>query len=179
MAVPLTLGPFMFQSLNFGFNGLSRNLATPWAGIQIAGGLNRLQWTGGDGDDVSIEGVIFPEEFGGMETLEGIRAAAAAGLTHPLISLSRAVYGMHIIEGVVPRRQRSAAQERLPAAAQVQPGWRGDIQPLHRNHAVRVIHGDDLSDEAARDDRCHLPASLWRRERVCRAGLGSKPGSGG
>lgn len=100
MAVPLTLGPFMFQSLNFGFNGLSRNLATPWAGIQIAGGLNRLQWTGGDGDDVSIEGVIFPEEFGGMETLEGIRAAAAAGLTLPLISLAGAVYGMHIIEGV-------------------------------------------------------------------------------
>jgi phage protein U len=100
MSVPLTLGPYAFNALSFGFTGLSRNLSTRWADIQIAGALNRLQWTGGDGDSVSIEGVIFPEEFGGMETLEGLRAAAVAGLALPLISLAGAVYGMHIIEGV-------------------------------------------------------------------------------
>lgn len=100
MSVPLTLGPYSFNSLSFGFTGLSRNLSTRWADVHIAGGLNRLQWTGGDSDTVSIDGVIFPEEFGGMETLEGLRAAALAGLALPLISLAGAVYGMHVIEGV-------------------------------------------------------------------------------
>lgn len=100
MSVPLTLGPYPFNALSFGFTGLSRNLSTRWASVQVAGGMDRLQWTGGDGDSVSIEGVIFPEEFGGMETLEGLRAAAMVGLALPLISLAGAVYGMHVIEGV-------------------------------------------------------------------------------
>lgn len=100
MATPLALGPFMFHSLRFGFDGLRRNLSTRWADIPTVGGLNRLQWTGGEEDDVSIEGVVFPEEFGGLATLEGVRGAARTGMVLPLITLSGNVYGLHVIEGV-------------------------------------------------------------------------------
>lgn len=100
MATAMALGPFMFQSLRFGFTGLSRELSTKWADIATVGGLNRLQWTGGDSDTVDIEGVLFPEEFGGLGTLEGVRGAATAGLVLPLVTLGGNVYGMHVIEGV-------------------------------------------------------------------------------
>lgn len=62
--------------------------------------MNRIQWTGGDDDLVEIEGVIFPHEFGGLPSLEGIRSAAQSGLVLPLITLAGNVYGMHVIEGV-------------------------------------------------------------------------------
>lgn len=100
MAIPMALGPFMFHSLRFGYNGLRRNLSTRWADIQTVGGLNRLQWTGGDDDTVDIEGVIFPHEFGGLSVLEAVRSAAVAGTVLPLITLAGNVYGLHVIEGV-------------------------------------------------------------------------------
>jgi phage protein U len=100
MAIPMALGPFMFHSLRFGYNGIRRDLSTRWAEIPTVGGLNRIQWTGGDDDGVQIEGVIFPHEFGGLATLEGVRGAAAAGAVLPLITLAGNVYGMHVIEGV-------------------------------------------------------------------------------
>lgn len=100
MATPMAIGPFMFHSLRFGYNGLGRDISTRWASIQTVGGLNRLQWTGGDEDTALIEGVLFPEEFGGLSSLEGIRAAAQSGLVLPLITLGGNVYGMHVVEMV-------------------------------------------------------------------------------
>lgn len=100
MAIPMALGPYMFHSLRFGYRGLRRDLATRWADIQTVGGLNRLQWTGGDEDTTDIEGVIFPHEFGGLAALEGVRGAALAGTVLPLITLAGNVYGMHVVEGV-------------------------------------------------------------------------------
>jgi len=49
---------------------------------------------------VLIEGVLFPEEFGGLSSLEGIRGAAQSGLVLPLITLGGNVYGMHVVEMV-------------------------------------------------------------------------------
>ena len=100
MATPMALGPFMFHSLRFGYNGLGRDISTRWASIQTVGGLNQLQWTGGDDDVVVIEGVLFPEEFGGLSSLAGIRAAAQSGLVLPLVTLGGNVYGMHVVEMV-------------------------------------------------------------------------------
>lgn len=100
MAVPMALGPFMFHSLRFGFDGIRRDLSTRWADIATVGGLNRIQWTGGDDDLVDIKGVIFPHEFGGLGTLEGIRGAAKSGAVLPLISLGGNVFGMYVTEFV-------------------------------------------------------------------------------
>ena len=100
MATPMALGPFGFHALKFGFNGISRDLTTPWADIQTVGGLNRIQWLGGEADQVKIEGVIFPEEFGGLGSLEGIRSAARDGAVLPLVTLGGNVFGMYVVEGV-------------------------------------------------------------------------------
>lgn len=100
MSVPMALGPFMFHSLRFGFSGIGRDLSTRWADIQTVGGLNRLQWTGGDGDRAVVEGVVFPEEFGGLTQIEGVRAAAMSGTVLPMVSLAGNVHGLFVIEGV-------------------------------------------------------------------------------
>ncbi len=100
MPTPMALGPFMFESLAFGYKGLRRDLQTNWAEVRVVGGLSRLQWTGGDSDSVDIDGVVFPHEFGGMATLAGVRAAALAGQPLPLVTLSGDIFGMHCIQGV-------------------------------------------------------------------------------
>lgn len=100
MAIPMAFGPYMFHATRFGYNGLGRTLSTRWADIPTVGGLNSIQWTGGDDDAVMVEGVIFPKEFGGLAVLESIRGAAASGMVLPLITLAGNVYGMHVIEMV-------------------------------------------------------------------------------
>ena len=105
MPTPMALGPFGFESLSFGFNKVGRGLQTPWASIATVGGLDRLQWTGGEADKVSVGGVVFPEEFGGLNSLEGVRSAARAGAVLPLVTLGGNVYGLYVIEGVTEEQE--------------------------------------------------------------------------
>lgn len=100
MPTPMALGPFAFHALRFGYRGIGRELSTRWAEIETVGGLNRLQWTGGESDGVSVSGVVFPHEFGGLSNLEGIRSAALSGAVLPLVTLGGNVFGMYIVERV-------------------------------------------------------------------------------
>jgi phage protein U len=100
MPTPMALGPFAFEALRFGYHGVGRDLSTRWAEISTVGSLNRLQWTGGDSDSVTISGVVFPEEFGGLSSLEGIRSAALSGSVLPLVTLGGNVFGMYVVEKV-------------------------------------------------------------------------------
>jgi len=106
MAGPIVaaLGPFAFEAHGFGLNDIGRSLKTPWAVIKVPGGFDKLQWLGGDSDSVKIGGVLFPQAFGGLESLAGIRAAAEAGM--PLHLLQRAsasmanILSQFVVEGV-------------------------------------------------------------------------------
>jgi phage protein U len=96
----MALGPFMFRAHGFGYNGLGRKLDTTWAEIETAGRLNALQWTGPRSEAVTINGVLFPQEFGGIGTLEGARLAAKSGLPLMLVSLGGKVFGSHAIQKI-------------------------------------------------------------------------------
>lgn len=101
--VILSLGPFAFESHGFGFATRSRSTGTRWAEIPVAGGLNPSQWTGGDGQTETIKGVLFPEEFGGQGSLNGLTEAAIRGDILPLVSLDgalRNIFDLWFIEGV-------------------------------------------------------------------------------
>lgn len=106
MAGPIvaSLGPFAFEAHGFGLTGISRSLKTPWATIKVPGGLDRLQWLGGDSDGFKVEGVLFPLEFGGQASLAGIQTAAEMGSPLHLIqrlSLNAGnVLNLFVIEGV-------------------------------------------------------------------------------
>ena len=106
MAGPViaTLGPFSFEAHGFGLTGVDRSLKTGWAAVKVAGGMDKLQWLGGDNETVNIPGVLFPMEFGGEQSLAGIRQAAIAGQPLPFVQLAGGmnglVHGMFAIEGV-------------------------------------------------------------------------------
>lgn len=97
-SVTMALGPFAFRAHGFGYTDVGRKLDTSWAEIETAGRLNALQWTGPRSETVSINGVLFPQEFGGATTLEGVRLAAKSGIPLMLVSLGGKVFGSHAIQ---------------------------------------------------------------------------------
>ncbi|MGJ7040488.1 phage protein U [Shinella sp. BE166] len=104
---PMMLGSFAFEAIGFGFNGLQRRVQTPWADIAVAQTLNQQQWTGPTSEEVTISGVLFNEEFGGQDSLDGIIAAANAGVPLMLVSGSESagvIHGSFTIQGVSEER---------------------------------------------------------------------------
>lgn len=98
--VTMALGPFMFRAHGFGYTGLTQKLDTTWAEIETVGRLNALQWTGPTSEVVTINGVLFPEEWGGLTTLEGVRLAARNGIPLMLVSLGGKILGNHAIQQI-------------------------------------------------------------------------------
>lgn len=97
---PIALGRFAFQSLGFGMSELTRDLQTPWAEIDVAGRMNALHWTGPKSDAVTIKGVLFPHEWGGLQTLAGLAAAARDGEPLMLVTGSGDVGGYHVVMSI-------------------------------------------------------------------------------
>jgi len=98
----LALGPFQFEALGFSYQARDRADDTAWAEIEVAGGQNVLQWTGGKSRTETIRGVLF-EQFGGQAALEGLKLAAATGQVLPLVDMGGApfnVFGLHVVLSV-------------------------------------------------------------------------------
>lgn len=98
----MSLGFYQFEALGFSFTDRQRELDTSWVSVPVAGGFDRLQWTGGTGKTETIGGVIF-DEFGGQQALEGIKQSAIDGTPLPLVSLGGApnnIFGLFVVERV-------------------------------------------------------------------------------
>ena len=98
----MSLGFYQFSAHGFSFNGRRREQDTGWVSTPVAGGFDRLQWTGGRSRNETISGVLF-DEFGGDFSLEGIKRAAAAGRPLTLVSLGGApfnAFGVYVVERV-------------------------------------------------------------------------------
>lgn len=96
----MALGPFAFQAIGFGLTDMQDDLQTPWAEVSVVERFDALQWVGPKSLGVTISGVLFPESFGGLGTLEGIRAAAIAGMPLMLVTRAGAIHGLHVVFGV-------------------------------------------------------------------------------
>ncbi|NBN62773.1 phage tail protein [Pannonibacter tanglangensis] len=139
--VPMMLGPFAFEGLGFGFDGVTRRLDTSHAEVPLAGGLNEVQWTGATSDTVVIKGVLFAD-LGGQESLDGLIEAANSGTALMAVSGTAAaglIAGYYVVEGIDEDRsyhdaagqaRRNAYQIRLRRKA-VGPFALG-LSPLNR-----------------------------------------------
>ncbi|MCF7646906.1 phage tail protein [Bacillus subtilis] len=101
--VAMALGPYAFEALGFGYQDISRRVNTPWVDIPVAQALNQQQWTGPTSEEVTIRGVLFNEEFGGQDSLNGLIASALAGT--PLLYISGdasegLIHGLFTIQSV-------------------------------------------------------------------------------
>ena len=110
MSTPMALGPFAFQALHgLSFRQVGRELDASWASVPVAGRLDSLQWTGPKQDKITISGVLFPEELGGMGSLEGLRQMAQSGIAMPLVSLGGQIYGFFALERISEDRDYHTA----------------------------------------------------------------------
>lgn len=99
----MMLGPYGFEAIGFGYEGVSRNVNTQWADVPVAQSLNQQQWTGPTSEEVTIKGVLFPVAYGGQGSMDGIIAAANAGTPLMLVSgfaRNGTIHGMFTIQGV-------------------------------------------------------------------------------
>ena len=96
----MALGPYSFTAHGFGHGDIARSLDAGWAENAVIGALNALQWTGPKSESMTIKGVLFPIEWGGMATLEALRAEARAGAPLMLVSLGGMVFGRHAIQRI-------------------------------------------------------------------------------
>ncbi len=99
----MMLGGYAFEALGFGYQNIKRKVNTPWVEISVGQDLNPQQWTGPTSDEVTIQGVLFPEEFGGQSQLDGIIAAQLAGTEMMLVSgdaMEGVIRGMFTVQSV-------------------------------------------------------------------------------
>ena len=99
----MMLGGYAFEALGFGYQNIKRKVNTPWVEISVGQTLNPQQWTGPTSDEVTIQGVLFPEEFGGQSQLDGIIAAQLAGTEMMLVSgdaMEGVICGMFTVQSV-------------------------------------------------------------------------------
>ena len=99
----MMLGGYAFEALGFGYQNIKRKVNTPWVEISVGQDLNPQQWTGPTSDEVTIQGVLFPEEFGGQSQLDGIISAQLAGTEMMLVSgdaMEGVIRGMFTVQSV-------------------------------------------------------------------------------
>ncbi|MCM2434122.1 phage tail protein [Agrobacterium rosae] len=99
----MMLGGFAFEAHGFGYQGVKRTVNTPWTEVAVAQTLNPQQWTGPTSDEVNIQGVLFPEEFGGQAQLDGLIAASLSGTPMMLVTGDAAegvIHGTFTVQGI-------------------------------------------------------------------------------
>lgn len=99
----MMLGGFAFEGLGFGYDGIKRKVNTAWVEIPVGQTLNPQQWTGPTSDEVTIKGVLFPEEFGGQTQLDGLISAALSGTPMMLVTGDAAeglIQGMFTLQSI-------------------------------------------------------------------------------
>ncbi|WP_425086982.1 phage tail protein [Stappia sp.] len=79
MAVPLlALGRHVFEILPLNFQSIERETEARWPAVERFGRAPGRQFTGIGENPVTITGLLYPEEFGGRDEFEAIRATQMA-----------------------------------------------------------------------------------------------------
>lgn len=73
----LALGSHVFEIAPLNFQAIDRETTVKWPAIARFGGRPGRQMTGFGEDPILISGLLFPEELGGREELEALRATQA------------------------------------------------------------------------------------------------------
>lgn len=76
----LALGPHKFEIAPMSFQQLEDETVANWQAIARFGGRPGFQMTGFGEDPITISGLLYPEELGGREELDAVRATQKRGL---------------------------------------------------------------------------------------------------
>ena len=108
--VLLAYGPFLFFATAPSFERLKSTAAFRLAEQPRLGRDVAQQFLGPGTRTVSIDGVLYPEAFGGSQLLPAMQAAARTGAAYPLIAMSDSglgadVFGLWITEQIQNQRE--------------------------------------------------------------------------
>ena len=97
---PMQLGPVSFRAAGFMYDALSENLDTSWAELEVANTMNPMHATGPKSHEITIRGVLFPKEWGGMDSLRTLTRLAQAQVPLMLVTGSGRILGFQAIQGI-------------------------------------------------------------------------------
>lgn len=134
----LSLGPHIFEITGLNYQSLKRKTEAKWPAIARFGGRPGRQFTGFGEDEITIEGLLFPEEFGGGEAFEALRATQAAGKPVTMMGwavgegVSAEIFGRVVIltvEDEQTRIGRSGRGQRIEFTISLAP-FHGEGKPI-------------------------------------------------
>lgn len=86
--VLLAIGPVAFYATAPSFNKLKTQSEARWASQPRLSRAPAHQFLGAGETTITIDGVLYPDRFGGPEVVEALRVLCTSGAVLPLISLS-------------------------------------------------------------------------------------------
>jgi uncharacterized protein len=110
----LMLGGHAFQAVGFGFKSLDRETEVDWAKIEVTGRETALHWTGPKGQEIKIEGAIFPVALGGLGTLDKLRADHSSGRVMMLVTGAGDVLGKYVGDGKISEKMKRLTADASP-----------------------------------------------------------------
>jgi uncharacterized protein len=96
----MALGQFMFQASTVAHQELQRQTAWRHPSNSRVGARPARQFVGPGDDTLTLQGVLYPAEFGSAKGLADLREMGKAGLSWPLVDGAGNVYGSYVIESL-------------------------------------------------------------------------------
>lgn len=103
--VLLGLGPFIFYATWPSFNKLKHKVPIRWVGQERIGRRPAMQFLGPGEEEVTLEGVFYPQALGGLEMLIAMQEAARQGVICDLVAVTGEVFGPWVIKEVANENQ--------------------------------------------------------------------------
>lgn len=103
---PFPLVPFVFAVDDVVYQSFQRSIEYRWPAQERINALAALQWTGVGSDTISLEGVIYPQHTGKIDSIDPLRTLAAAGKPMGLTDGRGRHYGRWVITGVTESANR-------------------------------------------------------------------------
>lgn len=108
MDAMVILGRYVFGLNTAAFQELNRNTSWRWGSQDVFEALQALQFTGWGEDTITLQGVIFPEYWGGTGQLDALRELGNTGQPQTLIDGRGRVLGQWVITEVQERQSTFA-----------------------------------------------------------------------
>lgn len=98
--VLMMLGAFEFSLGTATYQEFRRTTEYRWPSQERIARGPALQWVGPGEDAITLEGVLYPDYWGGPEQLDALRTAAAAGAPQMLVAGTGVVFGQWVVERI-------------------------------------------------------------------------------
>lgn len=101
----MILGVFIFELQSTPYQQLSRENTWRHSKADRVGGSPRYQYIGPGEENITLNGVLYPEITGGDVSLLALRAMGYSGKAWPLIEGTGMLFGMYVITGLKQTRE--------------------------------------------------------------------------